>query len=105
MADDQNPQLPLDGGTPLVYQDYPQATGVTLTVEACHRLVDACPQLVMLKHEDCPGLTKLARIRAEAGIASGYYARQVEKFVTVFAAPPGRDTYEVALSEIPAPAR
>jgi len=56
----------LDPGTPIVYQDYPQATGVILTVEAFHRMVDAFPQLVMLKHEDSPGLTKLSRIRAEA---------------------------------------
>ena len=59
----------LDPGTPLVYQDYPQATGVTLTVEAFHHMVDAFASLVMLKHEDCPGLTKLARIRAEAARA------------------------------------
>src|SRR5216117_809104 len=49
----------LDPATPVVYQDYPQSTGVPLTVEAF-------PRLVMLKHEDCPGLTKLGRIRAEA---------------------------------------
>src|SRR5262245_9954638 len=49
----------IDPGTPVVYQDYPQATGVTLTVEAFHRMVDDFPQLVMLKHEDAPGLTKL----------------------------------------------
>ena len=59
----------IDAGTPVVYQDYPQATGVTLTVEAFHRMVDAFPQLVMLKHEDAPGLTKLSRIRAEAARA------------------------------------
>jgi 4-hydroxy-tetrahydrodipicolinate synthase len=59
----------LDPRTPVVYQDYPQATGVTLTVETFHRMVDAFPQVVMLKHEDCPGLTKLARIRAEAAQA------------------------------------
>lgn len=59
----------IDRGTPVVYQDYPQATGVTLTVEAFHRMVDAFPQLVMLKHEDAPGLTKLSRIRAEAARA------------------------------------
>ena len=59
----------LDPRTPIVYQDYPQATGVTLTVEAFHRMVEAFPQLVMLKHEDCPGLTKLARIRTEAAHA------------------------------------
>ena len=52
-----------------MYQDYPQATGVMLTVEAFHRMVDAVPQLVMLKHEDSPGLTKLSRIRAEAACA------------------------------------
>jgi len=59
----------VDRGTPIVYQDYPQSTGVTLTVEAFHRMVDAFPQLVMLKHEDCPGLKKLERIRAEAARA------------------------------------
>ena len=59
----------LDPGTPIVYQDYPQATGVTLTVEAFHRMVDTFPQLVMLKHEDAPGLTKLSRIRTEAARA------------------------------------
>src|SRR6266403_1104734 len=59
----------LDPATPVVYQDYPQATGVPLTVEAFHRMVDAFPRLVMLKHEDCPGLTKLGRIRAEAARA------------------------------------
>ena len=55
----------LDQSTPVVYQDYPQATGVTLTVAAFQRMVDAFGQLVMLKHEDSPGLTKLTRIRAE----------------------------------------
>jgi len=59
----------IDRGTPIVYQDYPQSTGVTLTVEAFHRMVDAFGQLVMLKHEDAPGLTKLSRIRAEAAHA------------------------------------
>jgi 4-hydroxy-tetrahydrodipicolinate synthase len=59
----------IDRGTPVVYQDYPQATGVTLTVDAFHRMVDSFPQLVMLKHEDAPGLTKLSRIRAEAARA------------------------------------
>ena len=59
----------LDPATPVVYQDYPQATGVPLTVETFHRMVEAFPRLVMLKHEDCPGLTKLGRIRAEAARA------------------------------------
>jgi 4-hydroxy-tetrahydrodipicolinate synthase len=59
----------LDPATPVVYQDYPQATGVVLTAEAFHRMVAAFPRLVMLKHEDCPGLDKLERIRGEAARA------------------------------------
>jgi heme-degrading monooxygenase HmoA len=38
---------------------------------------------------------------ADAGLASGFYAQQVEKFVTLFRAPPGRETYEVSLAEAP----
>ncbi len=41
---------------------------------------------------------------AEAGIKGGgsFYAEQVEKFVTLYKAPPGRETYEVVLAEAPA---
>ena len=39
---------------------------------------------------------------AEAGMASGFYGQQVEKFVTVFKAPPGREMYEVAVADVPA---
>jgi heme-degrading monooxygenase HmoA len=39
---------------------------------------------------------------AAAGLESGYYAEQLEKFVTFFRAPPGRETYDVALAEAPA---
>jgi heme-degrading monooxygenase HmoA len=40
---------------------------------------------------------------AEAGIAGGrsFYAEQVEKFVTIYRAPPGRETYDVVLAETP----
>jgi 4-hydroxy-tetrahydrodipicolinate synthase len=48
---------------PVVYQDYPQATGVYLPPPVFERLVDDFRQLVMLKHEDAPGLAKLTRIR------------------------------------------
>jgi 4-hydroxy-tetrahydrodipicolinate synthase len=48
---------------PVVYQDYPQATGVYLPPALFERLVDDFKQLVMLKHEDAPGLAKLTRIR------------------------------------------
>jgi heme-degrading monooxygenase HmoA len=40
---------------------------------------------------------------AEAGIKGGrsFYAEQVEKFVTIYKAPPGRETYGVVLAEAP----
>ncbi len=48
---------------PVVYQDYPQTTGVYLPPSVFERLVDDFKQLVMLKHEDAPGLAKLTRVR------------------------------------------
>lgn len=40
---------------------------------------------------------------AEAGLSSGFYAQQVEKFVTFYSAAPGREAYEVVVAEPPAP--
>jgi len=51
---------------PVCYQDYPQSTGVHISVECFNILVKNFPQLVMLKHEDCPGLGKLTQIRETA---------------------------------------
>lgn len=48
---------------PVVYQDYPQTTGVYLAPSVFEHLVDDFKQLVMLKHEDAPGLAKLTRVR------------------------------------------
>ena len=48
---------------PVCYQDYPQSTGIHISVECFNRLVKNFPQLVMLKHEDCPGHRKLTQIR------------------------------------------
>jgi 4-hydroxy-tetrahydrodipicolinate synthase len=56
----------LDPATPVVYQDYPQSTGVYLPVPVFHRMVDTFPRLVVLKHEDAPGLAKLTQVRQEA---------------------------------------
>jgi heme-degrading monooxygenase HmoA len=41
---------------------------------------------------------------AEAGIKGGrsFYSEQVEKFVTIYKAAPGRETYDVVLAEAPA---
>ena len=45
----------LGADIPLVYQDYPQTTGVHLSPQVFERMVDDFKQLVMLKHEDAPG--------------------------------------------------
>jgi len=52
---------------PICLQDYPQTTGVQFSVETILSLTRDHPQIVMLKHEDWPGLTKLSRVRAESG--------------------------------------
>jgi 4-hydroxy-tetrahydrodipicolinate synthase len=51
---------------PIVLQDYPQATGVHFSVAVLNRLIDDLPQIKVLKHEDCPGLGKLSRVRVSA---------------------------------------
>lgn len=51
-------------GTPLVLQDFPQSTGVQIAPAVILKIVARLPNMVMLKHEDWPGLAKLAAIRA-----------------------------------------
>ena len=55
------------GDVPVCLQDYPLETGVPLGVPLVTRLRDAFPQIVVFKHEDCPGLPKLSRLRASDG--------------------------------------
>jgi 4-hydroxy-tetrahydrodipicolinate synthase len=45
-------------------QDYPAVTGVYMSVPVFTQVVKELPQVVMLKAEDQPGLTKISRIRA-----------------------------------------
>jgi 4-hydroxy-tetrahydrodipicolinate synthase len=54
---------------PVAFQDYPQGTDVQVSVETILELTVRHPQIVMLKHEDWPGLGKLSRVRAESGTA------------------------------------
>ena len=49
---------------PVCLQDYPAVTGVHMSVPVFSQIVSELPQVVMLKAEDCPGLTKISRIRA-----------------------------------------
>ena len=39
---------------------------------------------------------------AEASLRSGFYAEQLQKFMTFFNSPPGREHYDVALADLPA---
>jgi len=48
---------------PICFQDYPLTTGVNFSVATYRRIVERCPSVVMFKHEDWPGLAKLAEIR------------------------------------------
>ena len=54
-------------GAPIVLQDYPFITGVNISVDVLTRIFASYPQVAMLKHEDCPGLSKLSRLRAAKG--------------------------------------
>ncbi len=48
---------------PVCYQDYPFATRTEISVPLFNRLVKEFDQLVMLKHEECPGLGKISAVR------------------------------------------
>jgi 4-hydroxy-tetrahydrodipicolinate synthase len=52
--------------TPIVVQDFPQVTGVLMAPRTYVKLAEEIPQIVMLKHEDCPGLNKISEIRSMA---------------------------------------
>jgi 4-hydroxy-tetrahydrodipicolinate synthase len=48
---------------PVVLQDYPLSTGVQISPGVIGRIAEAFPSIVMLKHEDWPGLEKISAIR------------------------------------------
>ncbi|HSU21948.1 MAG TPA: dihydrodipicolinate synthase family protein [Variovorax sp.] len=54
---------------PICLQDFPQATGVHMSVAVIQRLIDDFPQVVMFKHEDFPGMRKLSELRTQAAAA------------------------------------
>lgn len=51
------------GDTPIVLQDFPQSTGVHMSIGLIDRIAREIPTVTVLKHEDCPGLTKITRLR------------------------------------------
>jgi len=56
----------LGNDVPICLQDFPQSTGVHTSVAVILRLIELLPQLVMLKHEDLPGLRKLSQVRQQS---------------------------------------
>ena len=54
---------------PVVLQDFPLATTVQISDELLGRLIDELPQIVMLKHEDFPGMRKLTQVREQSAAA------------------------------------
>ncbi|MBT5187934.1 MAG: dihydrodipicolinate synthase family protein [Kordiimonadaceae bacterium] len=53
----------LGNNTPLIYQDFPLATNANVSVDCLMRIIREIPQVVMLKHEEWPGLGKLSALR------------------------------------------
>ena len=53
----------LGDDVPVVYQDYPQATRTEISASLFNQLVADFDPLVMLKHEECPGLNKISAVR------------------------------------------
>lgn len=53
----------LGADVPVCFQDFPLATSLPVSTALIRRLTRARKQIVMLKHEDWPGLTKITQIR------------------------------------------
>ncbi|SFN59278.1 4-hydroxy-tetrahydrodipicolinate synthase [Cohaesibacter marisflavi] len=55
-------------GVPVVLQDFPHTTGVNISTDTLNTILAQNEQIVMLKHEDWPGLEKVTAVReAEKG--------------------------------------
>ncbi|HUG62027.1 MAG TPA: dihydrodipicolinate synthase family protein [Methylomirabilota bacterium] len=61
----------LGSDVPVCYQDYPQTTSVVTSVPVLNRLIDDFPNVVMLKHEESPGLTKITKLRERSDAGKG----------------------------------
>jgi 4-hydroxy-tetrahydrodipicolinate synthase len=48
---------------PIALQDHPQVVNTDIGVPALLKIIEDNPSIVMLKHEDCPGLRKLSAVR------------------------------------------
>ena len=70
-------QETLGPDVPWVLQDHPVSTGVQMSAGVIQRIVKQAASCVMLKHEDCPGLAKLAAVRAAFPSAAGAQSRRL----------------------------
>ena len=70
-------QETLGPDVPWVLQDHPVATGVQMSAGVIQRIVKQAASCVMLKHEDCPGLAKLAAVRAAFPAAADTSGRRL----------------------------
>ena len=70
-------QETLGPDVPWVLQDHPVATGVQMSAGVIQRIIKQASGCVMLKHEDCPGLAKLAAVRAAFPSAAGTQSRRL----------------------------
>lgn len=50
------------GNTPVVLQDFPAASGVTMSVQSMAKLIGDHTSICAIKHEDAPSLPKLTRL-------------------------------------------
>lgn len=60
----QNVVEAIGADVPVVLQDFPLVTGIHISSSLLGRIIEAMPSIVMLKHEDWPGLSKISDIRA-----------------------------------------
>ncbi len=70
-------QETLGPDVPWVLQDHPVATGVQMSAGVIQRIVKQAASCVMLKHEDCPGLAKLAAVRVAFPSAASTSGRRL----------------------------
>lgn len=59
----QNVVSTIGDDVPLVLQDFPLSTNVMISSRALGAIIEALPSIVMLKHEDWPGLQKITDLR------------------------------------------
>jgi 4-hydroxy-tetrahydrodipicolinate synthase len=55
------------GDIPVVLQDFPESTGVWMSVPSILRLIESFPQIEVIKEEDVPSLEKISQLRAGQG--------------------------------------